>query len=154
MLISLDLATTAGIAWLPNNSRDLFVTEVKGTAEDQYLYIQNLFNPRLTIVLIEEFVYFARSTKTQASLLKRIGVMEYLLGKTPNVAVESMHLQTVRAKYFKGKDKKKKCLEHFRSIYDPKLTYNHTDALLMLLYYLPLPSLDDDIMNEFTLRIV
>jgi len=154
VIISLDLATTAGIAYLPVNSKDLVVTEVKGTAEEQFLYIEKLFHPQLTVVLIEQFVYFARSTKTQSSLLKRIGVMEYLLSKKDGCIVESMHLQSVRNKYFKGKDKKKQCLDYFKDRYNLKLTDNHTDALLMLLYYLPVLSLDDDLMNDFTLRII
>lgn len=155
MIIALDLATTAGIAWLPVNSTDLFVTEVKGTAEEQFLYIKKLFHPRLTIVLIEQFVYFSRSTKTQSSLLKRIGVMEYLLSKEPGMVVENLHLQTVRNRYFKGKDKKKQCLDYFRTLFNnAKLTDNHTDALLMLLYHLPVLSLDNELLNDFTLRIV
>ena len=153
MLIALDLATTAGVAWLENNSHELCVTEVKGTAEQQFQYIEKLFHPKLTIVLIEEFVYFARSTKTQSSLLKRIGVMEYLLSKKSECVVEFMHLQKVRNRYFKGKDKKKQCLEYFRNKYSAKLTDNHTDALLMLYYYLPVLSLDDDLI-DFTLRII
>lgn len=153
MLIALDLATTAGVAWLPNNSKELCVTEVKGTAEQQYLYIKQLFHPQQTIVLIEEFVYFARSTKTQSSLLKRIGVMEYLLSKNANCLVTPLHLQKVRNKYFKGKDKKQQCLDFFRTNYNLKFTDNHTDALLMLVYYLPVLSLDD-IVNSFTIRII
>lgn len=149
MIIALDLATKAGIAWVEKNSNIINVTEVTGLPEEQFLYVKKLMGRKTgNVVLIETFVYFSRSAKTQSSIIKRIGVIEYLLSKT-DTTTELLNLNSVRAKYFKGKDKKATILKYFRDNYDSKLTDNHTDALLMILYYMGIALTDD-----FQIRIV
>lgn len=140
MIVSLDLAEKAGVAWMrDDNSDTIYVKEIRGTPEQQYDMVQRIIWPETNIsIVLEKFVYFTRSVKTQYDIIKRIVIVEYLLSKDGHT-VTQLHPQTVRAKYFKGTDKKKRILEYFRDNYEPELTDNHTDALLMLLYYMNIP---------------
>jgi len=154
MIISLDLAQKAGIAWYYNNT--FFTQEVSGHVyHDQFSFIRKLIrNHEEPIVLIEDFVYFSKknSIATQKSLIKRIGLIEFFLENEFKIKPELLNLNSVRTPFFKGGDKKKKCVKFFKTYVNKELTDNHSDALLMLFYKLNLP-LDINTVSNYDIRI-
>ena len=137
MIISVDLATKAGISWY-TKGYTIYTKSFKGTPLEQLNEVLKISKSNKDTILFEEFVYFAKSMKTVASLLKRLGFVEYSLR---NKGYEDVHLlnpNSVRAKYFTGKSKKQKCLEYFKDKYD-FVDDNMTDSLLQIVYYKDIP---------------
>jgi len=134
-VVSADLAKKAGFAWIDAEAK-FNVIEISGSVVEQADFCISITQPG-ELVIIEDFVYFAKSVKTQASLLKRLGVFEFILGGAGR-EIKLANVNSVRAKFFKGRQKKQQVLEHFRINVNDLLTDNHTDALLMLLYGLDL----------------
>lgn len=160
LIFSLDLAQKAGISWYYCDT--FLTTEIVGSAEDQFDFVfWKFINLQVTnsVVLIEDFVYFSgpnktgkktNSTQTIKSLIKRMAIVEHLLEKE-GVSIQLYNVQSVRNKYFKGKDKKIQCEKFFNAHLNIKLTNNHTDSLLALFWYLDLPLTESNI-HEYNIR--
>lgn len=146
-MIALDLAINTGVAIYKRNTVILY--EVTDTNPITQLdSIVKLFPKGSKDILIEDYVYFAKSKKTVSSLLKRLGYFEYTLSKF-NFDIQLVHPQTYQwylikeynlsgnLKKQKGSSKKKMVINAFLSdYYGNKLTDNMTDALAMLIWKL------------------
>lgn len=146
-MVALDLAIKAGVAIYTKNTVNIYeiVNENPVTQLDNTI---KLFPKGTKEILIEDYVYFAKSKKTVSSLLKRLGYFEYTLSKF-NFNIELIHPQTYqwyiiktynlsdKLKKQKGSSKKKMVINTFLSeYYGLNLTDNMTDALAMLVWKL------------------
>ncbi|MCB1711648.1 MAG: hypothetical protein KDH96_03950, partial [Candidatus Riesia sp.] len=137
-MVALDLAIHTGVAIYKKNTVNIYeivndnpITQLDNTIK--------LFPKGTKEILIEDYVYFAKSKKTVSSLLKRLGYFEYTLFKF-NFNVELVHPQTYqwymikefnlsdKLKKQKGSSKKKMVINKFLSeYYGVELTDNMTD---------------------------
>lgn len=140
--IGLDLAKTTGIAVLFPEQKKIYSYEIMPSAVTNYndgiisLYEQInqlLINfPQQPTIVIEKFVYFAKSRQTQLQLAKLYGFVSISLYAKGYSIIESMPLQARKqAGFTKEKNNKKFVQAYFSDLFQKKLTNNETDAITL-----------------------
>lgn len=116
-----------GVAWVKEDSSNIFFTSRKGTVYEHLKLIQNIVDSPLSVFLFEELNIF-RNAKTTRNLLLKTGYIAYTLTQNP-VFIHTMKPR----KHLKVKNK----LELFEKLkpYGIK-NDNQSDAIAMLLYFL------------------
>ena len=141
--IGLDLAKTTGIAVLFPEQKKIYSYEIMPSVvtnnyNDGIISLYEQINQLLTnfpqqpIIVIEKFVYFAKSRQTQLQLAKLYGFVSISLYAKGYSIIELMPLQARKqAGFVKEKNNKKFVQVFFSELFKKKLTNNETDAITL-----------------------
>lgn len=139
--VGLDLAATTGVAVLNLENKTVYSFEIEKTSNNYYekiIFIQEEIFRFLDllkcapVVTVEEFVYFAKSRKTQNQLMKLYGYV-FLSLYTKDVDLREMKpLSARKISGFSGKLNKKSVVQQNLNFqFRRNLSNNETDAIVL-----------------------
>lgn len=145
-ILSIDPATSSGIAYLKNNKITVFNCNCRDPSNFFTWFKFNGFYEELDAVLLEEFVYFNKipNPKTTRDLIKRIGYYQHRF-EEENIPVHMMHVTKVRKSLgVKGKSSLAKNIinQELRELTGLILSTDITDATAQLMYHIGYNSLN------------
>lgn len=128
--VGLDLATTAGVAFLSEDLSSCRVYEIKGNPFEQFYQIQQMISDDPAVWGIEELHIF-RNAKTVRSLAERSGFIKWMLKGVLKEKV--MMVQVSRARKFIGAKSKEDARDMMQLLVkgNDQITDNHSDAVLV-----------------------